>query len=227
MISDKSKLIKSVFVLAVVYTIYFVFIAPWLNKLVSDILLDFSYTNEKTVISYLENYVDSSYSIAGTSTFNQLTSVESDSTQSTNFVFADPRIIAMRKFLSDYNSPMYPYADVFIYEADKTGLDWRLVASISGVESAFGKVIPRGTNNAWGWKGGPGGTWSSFPTWREGITTITNGLAYGYGTNLTPSQIEPTYCPPCGQEAGHPWANGVTKYMNDLTYYLNNLENMY
>jgi len=222
-----SQLIKTILFVVPPYLLYFTLLSPYFNNIVSDLLLEFSHTNETTIVSSLNEYNDSSFYVAGTSTFDQLTYVEEDNnTSSTDFVFADPRVIAMRKFLADYNSPMYPYADVFVYEADKTGLDWRLVASISGVESGFGKVIPLNTNNAWGWKGGPNGTWSSFATWKEGISTVTNGLAYGYGTNLTPFQIEPTYCPPCGVESGHPWANGVMKYMNDLSYYLNNLENM-
>jgi hypothetical protein len=67
-------------------------------------------------------------------------------------VTSDSRSIALKEFLIDYNSPMYPYADTFISEADKYGLDWRLVVSISGVESAFGNLIPYKSNNACGWR---------------------------------------------------------------------------
>ncbi len=142
---------------------------------------------------------------------------------STSFAVTDPRIVAMRKFLLDYNSPMYPYADVFVTEADKYGLDWRLVASISGVESAFGNMTPYQSNNAWGWRGGPGGDWSRWPSWKEGIETVTRGLAQGYGTHLTPFQIESTYCPPCGRDPNHPWAWGVHNYMNELDHYVERL----
>lgn len=138
---------------------------------------------------------------------------------------SNPRILAMRKFLLDYNSPMYPYSDVLVTEAEATGLDWRLVASISGVESAFGNLIPHnGTHNAWGWRGGPGGAYSEFVTWKEGIRTVTQRLAIGYGTSLTPFQIEPVYCPPCYANPAHAWANGVTKFMLELDFYLENLE---
>ncbi len=138
----------------------------------------------------------------------------------------DPRVLAMKKFLIDYHSPMYTYADIFVTEADKTGLDWRLVASISGVESAFGTLIPGNSNNGWGWRGGPGGAYSLFPTWKEGIQTVTRGLANGYGTSLTPYDIERAYCPPCYANAGHLWAGGVTRFMGELNYYLLNLDSL-
>jgi hypothetical protein len=51
----------------------------------------------------------------------------------------------------------------------------------------------------------------------------TQGLAEGYGTELTPFDIEPTYCPPCGQNPQHLWANGVLKFMNQLDLYVSEL----
>ncbi|KKR06077.1 MAG: hypothetical protein UT34_C0001G0117 [candidate division WS6 bacterium GW2011_GWF2_39_15] len=145
----------------------------------------------------------------------------------TTVTTSDPRVLAMRQFLIDHYSPLYTYADIFVSEADKVGLDWRLVASISGVESAFGNLIPYRSNNGWGWRGGPGGAYSIFSSWKEGISTVTGRLAAGYGTDLTPFQIEPTYCPPCGQNPSHAWANGVTQFMSDLNYYVRNLESVY
>ena len=130
-----------------------------------------------------------------------------------SFTQTDPRVVAMRNFLVSYQSPMAGDAEVFIKEADRYGLDWRLVASISGVESAFGNLIPPGSYNGWGWKGDPARDWSHFGSWENGITTVTRGLALGYGTHLTPFEIEPTYCPPCGLNPRHEWANGVTRFM--------------
>jgi len=136
----------------------------------------------------------------------------------------DARTIAMFNFLIDYNSPMYPNAQTFIDEADKYGLDWRLVASISGVESAFGRLISPNSYNGWGWKGDPTQEWSHFTDWDDGISTVTERLALGYGTNMTPYQIEPIYCPPCGATQAHAWANGVQGYMNALNLYLAEVE---
>lgn len=147
-------------------------------------------------------------------------------TSSTKFSTTDPRIIAMKKFLRDYNSPMESSASTFITVADEVGLDWRLIASISGVESAFGRLIPGKTYNGWGWRGGPGGSYSEFSSWDNAIEHITKRLAIGYGTDLTPFEIEPTYCPPCYANPRHEWANGVTRFMNELKYYHDNLENI-
>jgi len=146
----------------------------------------------------------------------------------TKFFTLDPRVLAMSKFLQDYHSPMAKYANVFVEEADKNGLDWRLVASISGVESAFGNLIPKGSNNGWGWRGINSNEkgWSMFESWEEAITHITNRLAEGYGTDLTPFDIEPSYCPPCAENPAHLWANGVNHFMNQLEYYVDNLENL-
>lgn len=134
-------------------------------------------------------------------------------------VTSDARQTALRQFLLDYNSPMYPYAHVFVEEADKYGLDWRLAAAISGVESAFG-TIPVRANNAWGWKGGADGDFNPFDTWEDGIETVTRRLALGYGVDMDPFDIEPIYCPPCGENPASLWANGVVKFMNEIDMYL-------
>jgi len=136
-----------------------------------------------------------------------------------NLVTNDARASALRQFLMDYNSPMYPYAEVFVTEADKYGLDWRLVTAISGVESAFG-LLPVRANNAWGWKGGADGNFNPFETWGHGIEVVTRRLALGYGIHMTPFEIEPIYCPPCGENPAHLWANGVVKFMNQIDMYL-------
>ena len=147
-------------------------------------------------------------------------------TGTTGIQTTNPKIIAMEKFLIDYNSPIYPYAKDFVNEAEKYKLDWRLVAAISGVESGFGTVTPGKINNAWGWRGGLNGAYSEFTSWKDGITVVTGGLATGYGINLTPFDIEANYCPPCFANPSHTWANGVVKYMNELNYYLTNLDNI-
>lgn len=140
-----------------------------------------------------------------------------------DLVTSDTRVIAMNRFLVDYHSPMAPYAETFVKAADDVGLDWRLVAAISGVESGFGRITPYNSKNAWGWRGGPGGDFSIFDTWEEGITHVTTRIAVGYGTNIDVFVMEPTYCPPCGMNPQHSWANGVQNYMSELSSYRKNL----
>ncbi|MCL4360193.1 hypothetical protein M1555_02975, partial [Patescibacteria group bacterium] len=72
-------------------------------------------------------------------------------------------------------------AATFVAEADRYNIDWRLVAAISGVESTFGRHIPEGSYNGWGW-GIPTGASSgiAFSSWENGIHTVSQGLAENY-----------------------------------------------
>ena len=138
-------------------------------------------------------------------------------------ITSDTRVVAMNRMLVEYGSPMAPYAELFVETADDMGADWRLVVAISGVESAFGQLIPRDSYNAWGWRGGPGGDFSNFDGWADGIEYVTRRIAIGYGTEIDVFVMEPTYCPPCGANPQHAWANGVNDYMAELDEYRRNL----
>ena len=92
---------------------------------------------------------------------------------------SDYRVKILTNYLKQYNSPLALYAKDFVYYADKYGLDWKLVAAISGVESTFGKEIPPYSYNGWGW-----GVYADnvirFNSWREGIATVSQGLREKY-----------------------------------------------
>lgn len=208
---------------------YTIFLSPHIEPLIQDYLFsivrDFKHEkfNYLTPV-YAKSEFDNRYTLSVLTGEDALSMVQSR----TKYYVKDPRILAMSKFLGDYGSPMQPYAEVFVQEADRYGLDWRLVAGISGVESAFGNITPNGSHNGWGWRGINANQdgWSFFESWPEAISYITERMALGYGTNLSPFDIESTYCPPCGEAYGHPWANGVTRFMNELDYYLDNLSNL-
>lgn len=93
----------------------------------------------------------------------------------------DERIDALRAYLSAHNSPLADESAHFVVEADRLGLDWKLVAAIAGTESTFGKHVPEGSYNAWGW-GIPTDAQSgiAFANWKKGITTVSEGLKYRY-----------------------------------------------
>jgi len=78
----------------------------------------------------------------------------------------DNRIQTLRAFLENRNSPLAPYANVFVNEADKNNLDWKLVAAISGLESSFGLHIPAYSNNGWGF-GIYGDNVLKFSSWED------------------------------------------------------------
>jgi hypothetical protein len=64
----------------------------------------------------------------------------------------DPRLIALRNFFRRFECPAEHYASTFIEAADRYALDWRLLPSISYVESSGGKTARN--NNIFGWDSG-------------------------------------------------------------------------
>ena len=91
----------------------------------------------------------------------------------------DNRAKILRDFLKEQDSPLADYADVFVKNADKYNLDWKLVAAISGTESTFGLEYPQGTYNGWGW-GIYGNNMHYFNSWNDAIETISRGLREQY-----------------------------------------------
>lgn len=222
---SKSNIIRVISFISIL-AIYSVFLSPKfetiLIKNISQLYSNYSFVEINALTPIYDVYTYSgSYNLTSDTKNTTLIS-------RSKFYTIDPRIVAMSNFLKDYHSPMAKSAKTFVTEADKYGLDWRLVASISGVESAFGNLIPTNTNNAWGWRGinRNDAGWSVFPSWDQAISHITQMIAEGYGTNLDPFEMESTYCPPCGQNLDHAWANGVNNYMNELSYYVNNLSDL-
>ncbi len=134
---------------------------------------------------------------------------------------ADTRTHILRKFLQSYNSPLANHAGTFVTVADKYDLDWRLLPAIAGIESGFGKRIPRNSFNAWGW-GIPTGAQSGigFDSWDEGIETVGRGLRKGYLNRgyVTLRQMESRYTPPSAANPEHPWVNGVEHFMWELEH---------
>jgi hypothetical protein len=218
--------IFSALLLLILYTI---FVSPLIEPVIEENFFSAIREVKAEKFNYLTpvyatSETDDIYSLSVVSPGTALDEIKSR----TKYYVKDPRILAMSEFLADYNSPMQPYAETFIVVADEFGLDWRLVAAISGVESAFGNIHPQGTYNGWGWRGinkNEDG-WSIFDSWEHSISHITERIALGYGTDITPFSMEATYCPPCGRNPAHLWANGVTRYMNELQYYVDNLERM-
>jgi hypothetical protein len=226
----KSKLFYSLSLFSI-FLIYILLVSPPLENFFKKSLLKGVRNSKSVTLNYLTPlYGQEIY--ASEYTINTLASAGFNSEESkTNIKTEDTRVIAMQIFLLNYNSPMHPFAKTFIVQADKYHLDWRLVAAISGVESAFGNITPKGLgrkqiHNAWGWKGEnktPQG-WSQFESWEKAIETVTKRIALGYGTHLTPLEIEATYCPPCSMNPAHLWANGVSRFMNELSEYEKNLK---
>jgi len=65
---------------------------------------------------------------------------------------SDPRLTALRTFFKRAECPAIEYAREFLDAADRYDLDWRLLPSLSFVESTGGKAARN--NNLFGWDSG-------------------------------------------------------------------------
>jgi hypothetical protein len=65
---------------------------------------------------------------------------------------SDPRLGSLRQFFTRAECPAAEYAIDFLMVADEYALDWRLLPSLSFVESTGGKASPY--NNLFGWDSG-------------------------------------------------------------------------
>ncbi|MHC1716304.1 MAG: hypothetical protein AB9915_00180 [Candidatus Dojkabacteria bacterium] len=122
------------------------------------------------------------------------------------YVPNEKKIKRIEKYLSKRNAPLAKYAEEFVRAADHYGIDYRLAASISIIESNGGKDTFK-KYNAWGW--GKKG----FANWKEGIWTVSKGLGKYYSKGLkTPKLISKYYCPPSAES----WARKVQFVMNEM-----------
>jgi hypothetical protein len=83
----------------------------------------------------------------------------------------DPRFHALHRFFQRTGCPAVHYAGVFLQAADDYDLDWRLLPSLSFIESTGGKMARN--NNLFGWDNGN----ARFDTPAAGIHTVGFRLA--------------------------------------------------
>lgn len=122
-------------------------------------------------------------------------------------ILKDERVVRLESFLVSKNSPLADYAEEFVFFADRFGLDWHLLPAITGVESSFGKAIPFGSYNAYGWGNGR----ICFSSWPESIEVVSRALFERYyqrGLD-TPEKIGPVWAPPSPD-----WASKVGAVIN-------------
>lgn len=122
----------------------------------------------------------------------------------------DPKVEVLTAYLAKYNSPMQESAQDFIDAANEYNLDWKLLPSIAGVESTFGKRMPGGYN-AYGW-GIYGANRIYFKSWRDGMFTVAKGLRENYVNKglKDPYAMNRVYA------ASPSWGGKVSYFMNDL-----------
>jgi len=117
------------------------------------------------------------------------------------------KVEKIRKYLSGRGAPLAKYAEEFVKASDYYDIDYRLVAAISIIESSGGKHTFK-PYNAWGWGK------SGFDSWKDGIWTVSKGLAKYYSLGMkTPQSIAPNYCPPSADK----WASKVSYIMSMIS----------
>ncbi len=84
----------------------------------------------------------------------------------------DPRLNRLAYFLEANHSPFKNLAQDFLTAADRNGLDWRLLPSISLIETGGGRTAQ--ANNIFGWDSARKG----FATVRHGIYEVATRLAH-------------------------------------------------
>jgi hypothetical protein len=77
----------------------------------------------------------------------------------------DPRLRRLQEFFGQRDCPLREAAADFLIAADRNDLDWRLLPSISIIESSGGKDYRK--NNVFGWD-----------SCREGFTSVREGIQF-------------------------------------------------
>lgn len=126
---------------------------------------------------------------------------------------ADARSEIVKQYLNKYNSPLAPYAGYIVAAADEYKIDFRLTTAIARQESNLCKLIPPGSYNCWGWGIHSQGS-LGFPSFEEGIKTVTEGLASNYiGMGYTtPEKIMTKYTP----LSDGSWARAVSQFLSEM-----------
>lgn len=119
----------------------------------------------------------------------------------------------IRQFLAQHNSPLEPYAQLFVEKAQEHGLDSRLLPAIAMQESNLCRRIPDNSFNCWGF-GIYGGKVTRFNDFGHAIDVISKTLGTKYKHNglVTPDQIMTMYTP---SNVGT-WSANVTFFMDQM-----------
>lgn len=120
----------------------------------------------------------------------------------------DDRAKILAKFLTSRGSPMAKDAEKLVKIADKYNLDWKLLPAIAGVESQYGKMVPFGSYNPYGWNNGS----AYFNDWADASDHVAAGIRTRYAPKgeVTPWGIGPSYA------ANPAWASHVVGYMYQI-----------
>lgn len=134
----------------------------------------------------------------------------------------DIRIVALTKFLRDYDSPLVEVVDELIKQADLWGIDYALIPAIAMQESQGCKNIPSESHNCWGF-GIYGEKITKFTSYQQAIAQIAKTIKETYIkndlTNVT--LLEDRWAP---QSRGQ-WSSAVNYFIGKIREYERNSPN--
>jgi hypothetical protein len=138
---------------------------------------------------------------------------------STTITAGDARVLLLSQFMARHGSPIAPYADIIVAEADRFGLDFRLLPAIAMCESNLGKHIPsKDSYNAWGvavFTGQASG--KKFDNWISAIQWVSKYVKEQYYDRGYSDlrDIGAIWAPP-SVENGYSWTNCVEGFQNSI-----------
>ena len=120
-------------------------------------------------------------------------------------LLTDKRVEQLRVYLAMKRSPLQNFSHILINIADTYEIPWNLIPAISGVESNFCKILPKGSYNCWGWNNGN----YFFNDFESAIDTVGRTLRYKYFKYVltTPEKINRKYA------SSDIWAKNVRFFM--------------
>lgn len=128
----------------------------------------------------------------------------------------DIRIRVLRRFLSDYSSPLAEFSDVLVSTSDLWGLDYALIPAIAMQESGGCKKIPQDSYNCWGY-GIYGSKTTRFESYPVAIAQIAKTIKEAYiKSGLTNATlVEDKWVPPSRGQ----WSYSVNYFIGKIREY--------
>ena len=155
----------------------------------------------------------------GDTSFQLTASAGTAQVLSATVIPGDARGLLLQSFLERHKSPMAPYAQYLVQQADDKGIDFRLVVAIAMCESNLGKRMPRlDEYNFAGIAVYTGQTTgASFDSWQHAIRWVTSYIKEKYYDRgiVDLRDIGAIWAPP-SVEKGYSWTNCVESFQGSI-----------